>query len=55
MTNQICDKKAPKKARAPAEKPAAMQNLAEFLMNSPLRGSRIQIERIRGFLRKVDF
>jgi len=29
-------------------------NLAEFLMNSPLRGSGVRITRLRGRLRKVD-
>ncbi|HLJ27308.1 MAG TPA: type II toxin-antitoxin system Phd/YefM family antitoxin [Candidatus Angelobacter sp.] len=29
-------------------------NLAEFLMASPLRGSGIEIKRLRGSLRKVD-
>ncbi len=30
------------------------ENLAEFLMNSPLRGSGVRITRLRGRLRKVD-
>ena len=30
------------------------ENLAEFLMNSPLRGSGLRITRLRGGLRKVD-
>jgi prevent-host-death family protein len=29
-------------------------NLAEFLMNSPLRNSGLRVERLRGELRKVD-
>jgi prevent-host-death family protein len=29
-------------------------NLAEFLMASPLRGSGVEIKRLRGFMRKVD-
>lgn len=29
-------------------------NLAEFLMNSPLRNSRLKVKRLRGRLRKVD-
>ncbi|MGB9032093.1 MAG: type II toxin-antitoxin system Phd/YefM family antitoxin [Acidobacteriaceae bacterium] len=29
-------------------------NLAEFLMNSPLRNSGLRIKRLRGGLRKVD-
>ncbi|HEY4380690.1 MAG TPA: type II toxin-antitoxin system Phd/YefM family antitoxin [Acidobacteriaceae bacterium] len=31
------------------------ENLAEFLLNSPLRGSGIKLERIKGGLREVDF
>lgn len=29
-------------------------NLAEFLMNSPLRNSGLRVKRLRGGLRKVD-
>lgn len=29
-------------------------NLAEFLLASPLRGSGIEVKRLRGHLRKVD-
>jgi len=29
-------------------------NLAEFLMNSPLRNSGLKVKRLRGGLRKVD-
>ncbi|MGD9656124.1 MAG: hypothetical protein AB7U61_00550 [Methylocystis sp.] len=31
------------------------QNLAEFLMNSPLRGSDIDLERIHEMPREIDF
>ena len=35
-------------------KRARKGNLAEFLMNSPLRNSGLRINRLRGRLRKVD-
>jgi prevent-host-death family protein len=31
------------------------ENLADLLLNSPLRGAGIKIERIKGGLREVDF
>jgi len=34
---------------------APKENLADLLLNSPLRGSGIKIERIKGSLREVDF
>lgn len=36
------------------ERTGEKQNLADFLLNSPLRGSGIRIERIKGGLREID-
>jgi prevent-host-death family protein len=36
------------------QKTKRVGNLAEFFATSPLRGSRLKVERVRGDLRKVD-
>ena len=48
----VSKKEWEERARLQPAKPS--ESLAEFLMNSPLRGSGLKIRRIRGKLRKVD-
>jgi hypothetical protein len=43
-----------KSKRTKAAAKGVKENLAEFLMNSPLRGSGLRIERLSGRMRPVD-